>query len=237
MDQIKIQCTSAIPALSIAKISSYSAANQLFTVIQPDADNLSLQKLVFVPEAIPADTPGWGMYKHIGVLKKSGTVVATDLVGSENGEWTVKTFTGGNLYVLSVLTNNVIVRPVGGGGSSSSLWAKVKTPILSHASISEYTVILIDSSGAEAGGSFTIDRALGYKGFGSDGEDIRNYVPWFGGNAIIPVVQHYDVDAAAAKWFIDLALTFVGKPADKSIDVEEITTSSESLFRTMGVYR
>ncbi len=176
-----------------------------------------------------------------------------------------------------------------GGGAVSITWAEV-TETLTHDSISEYTVKLINSSGATYGDDITIDRALGYKGHGLDGEDIRYFMPWYGVGARIPIVQHHDanlvegsdnqtyictvshtadtdkepvtgvdwedywalystesgranvwVDEAvytsAQKWFINLAAIFIGKPADRSLSIEEITTAEEAENRAMAVWK
>jgi len=122
------------------------------------------------------------------------------------------------------------------GGGVQPIWAEV-TETLSHGSSNSYTVQKIDESGNKDGNDIVIDRALGYEGHGSDGEDIRNYSPWFGVGARVPIAQHHDTGAGGLKWFINLTLTFVGKPADRSLDIEEVTTASESEYRTMAVWK
>lgn len=124
----------------------------------------------------------------------------------------------------------------GEGGAGAVSFAEV-TVTLTHAAEDEYTVQKINSSGTKDEVNITINRALGYEAFGSDATDIRYFSPWYGVGAIIPIAQHYDSDASALKWFINLALIFVGKPADRSIEVEEVTTSNESEYRTMAVYK
>ncbi|MCK5027930.1 MAG: hypothetical protein KAS07_05920, partial [Candidatus Pacebacteria bacterium] len=107
------------------------------------------------------------------------------------------------------------------------------TQTLTHASEDEYEVELIDSSGTLSGSPIVIDRALGYDGMDSDNTDIRNWVPWYGVGARVPVSQHYDDTAAALKWFIDTAMLFIGAAVDRSIDVDE----SDDNLRIMGVWK
>ncbi len=133
-----------------------------------------------------------------------------------------------------------------GGDSGSSFIVKIAevTIALTHgtdsADIDEYTVQRINSAGVKDGNDITIDRAMGYEGYGTDGEDIRNFIPWFGVGARIPIVQHFDENessAGTAKWFFYLPMTFVGKPADRSLDIEVETTVNESEFRAMAVWK
>jgi len=108
------------------------------------------------------------------------------------------------------------------------------------AGIDAYTVQKIDSLGEKDGTDIIIDRAMGYEGYGTDGEDIRNYIPWFGVGTRVPIIQHFDnneTSAGASKWFFYLPMTFVGKPADRSLDVEIETTSDESEYRAMAVWK
>ena len=97
--------------------------------------------------------------------------------------------------------------------------------------IDEYTVQKIDGAGEKDGTDITIDRALGYEGYGEDGEDIRNYAPWFGVGTIVPIAQHYDETEEALKWFIHASVLFIGEPANRSIDIYE------SSLRTMAVWK
>jgi len=105
------------------------------------------------------------------------------------------------------------------------------TATLTHDAIDEYTVQKIDESGTKDGTDIIIDRALGYEGYGTDGTDIRNYSPWFGVGAIVPISQHYDDTAGELKWFIDMPFVFIGKPVDRSIDIDE------TYQRTMAVWK
>ena len=123
------------------------------------------------------------------------------------------------------------------GGSGSGIQYARISQVVTHAAETEYEMYLIDDAGADISGPYTIDRAIGYEANGTDGTDIRNYMPWYGVGARVPVSQHYDVTAAALKWFIDKTMMFVGKPADRSIDIEEETTASESLLRIMAVWK
>jgi len=113
---------------------------------------------------------------------------------------------------------------------SSVFFAEV-TATLTHDEIDEYTVQKIDESGTKDGTDIIIGRALGYEGHGTDGTDIRNYSPWFGVGAIVPISQHYDDTAGELKWFIDMPFVFIGKPADRSIDIDE------TYQRTMAVWK
>ena len=123
------------------------------------------------------------------------------------------------------------------GGTGAGIQFAQITQVITHAGETNYRVRFLDDAGAMWGTAFNINRAIGYTANGSDGLDIRNYVPWFGLGGRVPISQHWDTTAAALKWFIDKTMIFVGKPADRSIDIEEITTASESLLRTMAVYK
>ena len=125
----------------------------------------------------------------------------------------------------------------GSGGSTGSFSMAEVTVTLSHASIDQYTVQKISDAGVKDGVNIVIDRAIGYEGHGSDATDIRYFMPWFGVGSRIPISQHYDDDASAMKWFINLAMAFVGKPSDRSIDIEEETTADQSEYRTMAVWK
>ena len=51
------------------------------------------------------------------------------------------------------------------------------TATLTHEAVDEYTVQKIDGAGVKDEVDIAIDRALGYEGYGEDGEDVRNYAP------------------------------------------------------------
>lgn len=133
-----------------------------------------------------------------------------------------------------------IMKNSGGGGGEQVQFAEI-TVALNHdsesAAVDEYTLRRIDDSGTKYGDNITIDRAMGYEGYGSDGEDIRNFFPWFGVEAIVPIVQHFDDVEGDAKWFFYIPMTFIGKPSDRSLDIEIETTSGQSEFRTMAVWK
>ena len=127
-------------------------------------------------------------------------------------------------------------RAIHSGGGGLLQFAEV-TVALSHASVNEYTVQKINNLGEKDGVNITIDRALGYEGFGTDATDIRYFAPWFGVGAIIKICKHFDDEADEIKWFIDMPMLFIGKPADRSLDIDEVTTAGESLNRVMAVWK
>jgi len=132
-----------------------------------------------------------------------------------------------------------------GGGDGAPVSIAEVTEAITHgsssSSVSEYTIQKIDSTGTKDGTNILIDRAMGYEGYGTDGEDIRNFIPWFGIGARVPIIQHYDIGGASGagglKWFFYIPQTFIGKPTDRSLDVEVITTANESEYRAMAVYK
>jgi len=146
------------------------------------------------------------------------------------------------LNIDEVLRRTIKYRVGGGSGGAVSIAEVIISP--NHesdsAAIDDYTVQKINSSGVKDGTDITIDRAMGYEGYGTDGEDIRNFIPWFGVGARVPIIQHFDEDEASAgalKWFFYLPMTFIGKSADRSLDVEIETTANESEYRTMAVWK
>ena len=129
-------------------------------------------------------------------------------------------------------------------GTGDTIYVGEVTSAINHeddsAAIDAYTVQKINSSGVKDGTDITIDRAMGYEGYGSDGEDIRNFIPWFGVGARVPILEHFDDNessAGEAKWFFFAPMTFIGKPADRSLDIEIETTVDESEFRAMAVWK
>lgn len=128
MNTINIKCTSSdIPALSLAVIDSYDETNQCFLVSQPSGEE-DANKVIAVQKPVSQDKIGEGVVEGVTVIKKDSTVSvsAGDKVGIAGGQWTA-TKDNDNYFVLNVSGDVLVVRKLGGGGSSPIHYAYTKT--------------------------------------------------------------------------------------------------------------
>jgi len=109
MNRIRVYCASEVPARSVAKISSYSMSSRKFTIVKPNADNLSLAYLCFVPELIPAGGTGYAYLNGVAVIDYSGSVSPGDKVGTKSGSWEVQQSDAGNMICVGTESGYALV--------------------------------------------------------------------------------------------------------------------------------
>ncbi len=64
--------------------------NQCLVVAKPNADNLPFAKVVIVPDAVPAKTPGLAYIDGTHVVRRTGSEVVGDKVGTKKDGWKAK---------------------------------------------------------------------------------------------------------------------------------------------------
>lgn len=121
---VMVTCDEAIPANSIAEVSvgdGYDPAEQLWAVVKPTLDGLSLAAMMFIPEAIAAGGTGYGLLDWtVAAIQCDSAIAVGDKIASKAGSWQGTKATG-PLEVTSVLTGNVaVVRLVGGAGGGGT---------------------------------------------------------------------------------------------------------------------
>lgn len=73
------------------------------------------------------------------------------------------------------------------------------------------------------GSDIDIERAIGFEGYldGDDDfcKDVRNWFPWFGVGAVVPIVERWDYEQTtpALRWFLDKTLIYGGPETDSSV--------------------
>lgn len=100
-----------VPALSFAKLSSYNSTNQYFTITKPDINNLSIDKVVIVPYAIPNGKKGIAYIDGIHPIQKDSISSYTS-VGTKANSWQAKE--GTTFNVVENLDSIAIIRPIDG---------------------------------------------------------------------------------------------------------------------------
>jgi len=109
----------------------------------------------------------------------------------------------------------------GAGGAVGVQFAKI-TQAVDKTTYSEYKCKKIDSSGVVDTTELTIPYPLGYEAHGAYGEQWRNWAYFWKVNDIVPIAEHYDAESPAGlKWFINIHVSFIGAPADRSLAVNE----------------
>ena len=116
--------------MSVAKITGYDSTNHAFTVVKADEDNLSIAKVVIVPETIPVNTIGNGFIGGIHAVGfasgESGQI--GDKVGTKADDFGVAVSDSGCFEIVATITVGAYYYPLVralGGGSTSAIDGKV----------------------------------------------------------------------------------------------------------------
>jgi len=103
-------CSQEVPANSFAEIVSWDQANQYFNIRKPSRNNLPFAKTVIVSKLMPPNTPGIIYLDGIHHVKKSGTVVQWDKVGTVKDSWEAGYDVRGIFRVLHVSGDDLLIR-------------------------------------------------------------------------------------------------------------------------------
>jgi hypothetical protein len=152
-------CSEAIPANSLARIVSYNRHADMYLVAQPDADDLPLSQLVWVPQAIPALTPGLGLLDFGDAsLLTDDNVKAGDTVGSKANSWKAKKGLVG-LEVAAVISGTLAYVHIIDPGSA---YAVVPTITASGGDATRQATFLVKLDGDRIGAVTVLDSGLDY---------------------------------------------------------------------------
>ncbi len=80
------------------------------------------------------------------------------------------------------------------------------------------------------GTDLTITRALGYEGYPTAAQDIRNWLPWYLVGAVVRIVERWDEAAAANAWYLDMPQIYGGAEDASSLRQSEITGHPEAVW-------
>lgn len=227
-----------IPAKSFVEITGYDATNRLWEITRPSS--IGAKNTAFVQEAIPENKNGTIYVGGLHVVTKDAeytSPVVGDVVGTNKDTFTaVKTDTG-NYVITKIVTNDLYLRPIGGGGGGVA-----QTAIVTQ--VPEYNNVLKDMFIVQKasvvgdewvgdGDDITIERAFGFEGFVShegtnDAKDIRNWSPWPPVGSIINIVEKWDAEQVtpANRWYmtgIGVPSIYGGKESISNIRVDDET--------------
>ena len=127
---------------------------------------------------------------------------------------------------LSIDMNAIIQRiPKRIGVGDSTQWAIVITaPIYDNPAGDKYVVkkaSVVTGSWVAEGDPIDIERVLGYEGYDSDAEDIRNWAPWYLAGSIVKIVERWDEAEVSDLWYLDMPMEYGGAEEDASIRFSE----------------
>jgi len=67
------------------------------------------------------------------------------------------------------------------------------------------------------GDDITIERVLGYEGFDSNAEDVRNWTNWPLTDGICKIVNRFDEAEGDNIWYMDMPMMYTGPPDEASL--------------------
>lgn len=153
----------SIPAGSLARIVSYNRKADCYLVKKPDAANISLSQLVWVPQAVPARTIGQGMLDFGSApLLTDDNVKPGDSVGTAAGSWKARKGNNG-LEVAAVISYTLSYVNIQAPGSGYS-----QAPTITHAGApndggaSRQATFLAKLSGDRIGSVLVLDSGADY---------------------------------------------------------------------------
>ena len=88
---VLVKCATAMPGECFAEITAYTVTTKTFTVIQPTANGLSIEKLVYVPFGTQSNETTLGYLGGVHLIQKDA-VTAYAYVGTKAGSWTAGNF-------------------------------------------------------------------------------------------------------------------------------------------------
>lgn len=76
---------------------------------------------------------------------------------------------------------------------------------------------LVDNVWTKDGNPITITRALGYEGYDSYAQDLRNWQPWYPVNSLVKIISHYDETEADMLYYLDMPMFYTGPETQASL--------------------
>jgi len=133
--------------------------------------------------------------------------------------------TGGIALKLDMDNINSLIDASGGGSNLATIWAIVtEIPKYNDTTKDRYVVqkaSVVTGTWTGDGTDIIIERALGYEGYDTNAEDIRNWAPWYLVGSLVEIVSRWDEGEVATQWYIDMPMMYGGQETISSFRYSE----------------